>query len=812
MGDLKKILTLTLAVFTLFSWPFTGSVKGGSLLSPTYRTAPLVSVVEQEGKLKVQRGRSEVDKVSRTFQQRHTLKYISKLMQAFLEEHGSRVSEEIVKHLLEEHLGRAHAEHFKIQELYKLGKTFYLPYYDAERNNSVSLATFRLMREMPNSSNMSDREIHIGSIVLGIRNPLSLTVSRDIATKSMVLPDRSVIEILKGPLIEVDVPGEGDQDALDEISFAFSKKIVGLYPLFHPASLGRVEDLFQELLLNVSMHGKGGKITLQMFRNSPGAINGIFFSAQDNGDGLKRSPNKLYSDSLTRKPEANSGAGFGVITRNSDKLWIEFEEMLWTKNNEYSRTGDPAFSRSSLPSKVREGTKITCLVDLPAVIIKTEVSPEKKGLSLWERAKMGETPNVKLQPKLRPNKIVEAINQKLVRDKFGKIYRLYAAQEQGAEESMYIVGISLLDFISGKVLIENTVSFVIRDNQIHDFSVDLERYKNRGLGAQIMSRLGDALPLGTMVHAQIVNDETREQIYQDYQIDENGIITHRTTGRKVSEHPLNREDEMSIDEVFMLTKMGQLFKHANLANFTLGKQSQRSSDKKRQLSLLRELLTERPPSGTVKKTNKIYGFLEKTNRSETQYAFDLKKPDSMPEDGREALRFITEIVFRNFEKTRPEKKGKFILGIDTSWIPELQRNSVMNNFLVNIEQTLGRKGLKNVFFVHAEGEKLLERIDAIRDRSPEDDYEMVIVANKENYEKGLFKRHSRNTFFTLVSNPEKIPSWGDIALLSIINETLSRISGGFDGNVWEIEIVAQGLISDIRKKHHVQLSVINQAL
>lgn len=189
-----------------------------------------------------------------------------------------------------------------------------------------------------------------------------------------------------------------------------------------------------------------------------------------------------------------------------------------------------------------------------------------------------------------------------------------------------------------------------------------------------------------------------------------------------------------------------------------------------------------------------------------------------------ALGFVREALISTGVGSSVEKP--VIIGIDTAWIPELQKNiAALNTFIARLKTDLrGKRGLENLVITSAEGERALtERIAYAMEEQKERGYsldpsnvlvisEKNVILEEENFAI-LRKDAERSAFFVGVVLPEAFPEQGDIMLLRIITGAMTRAYGRFDGRYWEVSLSADVLsLQTMRERYDVQWRAIESAL
>ena len=102
-------------------------------LSAGSRFQPIVNVVEKDGLLVIEEGKS---KAASSFEEEVGFAKLRVLIGEILEWYGSGIDENRMKGLLSEKIGHVNFRKFKWQDIYKQGKTFCLPYVPAKADNS----------------------------------------------------------------------------------------------------------------------------------------------------------------------------------------------------------------------------------------------------------------------------------------------------------------------------------------------------------------------------------------------------------------------------------------------------------------------------------------------------------------------------------------------------------------------------------------------------------------------------------------------------------------------------------------------------
>ena len=124
-----KLVAISVAFFfTVNNFTFALEARPADTLSPVSRVNPMISLVEEDGILRLVKDTSKRLKPTQAFQEEWGFFYLSLYIGQILENYGSEISAKKLKKELEKHISHVEFKRFKWQEITKEGKTFRLPY------------------------------------------------------------------------------------------------------------------------------------------------------------------------------------------------------------------------------------------------------------------------------------------------------------------------------------------------------------------------------------------------------------------------------------------------------------------------------------------------------------------------------------------------------------------------------------------------------------------------------------------------------------------------------------------------------------
>ncbi|MFC1480307.1 6-phosphogluconolactonase [Candidatus Omnitrophota bacterium] len=167
------------------------------------------------------------------------------------------------------------------------------------------------------------------------------------------------------------------------------------------------------------------------------------------------------------------------------------------------------------------------------------------------------------------------------------------------------------------------------------------------------------------------------------------------------------------------------------------------------------------------------------------------------------------------------KKEKIIIGIDISWVPELQKNTkALNTFLKIVKRISRKKGFSNVIIKVANGKRLADVINGVRNRKGVEVpmSNIIIIGDQEVIKDKKFdcfrdsERPQERAFFTGVKKPTVFPELGDTMLLEILAGSVNRAFGKSSERYWTFELKAVSLgINKLQTKFKIQWEAIDKA-
>ncbi|MDD5439166.1 MAG: hypothetical protein PHS37_03170 [Candidatus Omnitrophica bacterium] len=207
-----------------------------------------------------------------------------------------------------------------------------------------------------------------------------------------------------------------------------------------------------------------------------------------------------------------------------------------------------------------------------------------------------------------------------------------------------------------------------------------------------------------------------------------------------------------------------------------------------------------------------------------------KRPSSLAiTNGKKALSgIISKRIARGFVTTVLDRSraideheaGAIVIGIDTSWIPAVQRPFVQG-LLSELEDLSGKHGIGNIKIVrNDDGQRLSDEIAAYCAEAGVAPANVIILGESRN-----LKRHreafkalrkpddgSRGAYFTEIVVPEDFPENGDIQLLKILQDSLGRAFSDSAGrwHVWSLTIEPYDL-DVLKDMYEAQKEILSRA-